>query len=76
MITAIKNYFKRRADKKAELKAKTDNLIKDYNKLIDEYRLIQEKKSKLSRRERKMVEARIIHLIGKGHIVVGKPSEI
>jgi len=51
---------------------KVENLIKDYQKLIDEYQLIQEKKSKLSRRQRDMVEFRIMYLIRKGHIVINQ----
>ena len=53
-------------------KAKVSTLTDDYEKLIDEFRLIQEKKSKLSKRERDFVELRIKHLIHKGHLNVNK----
>lgn len=55
-----------------ETKAKVSTLTDDYEKLIDEFRLIQEKKSKLSKRERDFVELRIKHLIHKGHLNVNK----
>ena len=53
-------------------KAKVSTLTDDYQKLIEEFRLIQEKKSKLSKRERDFVELRIKHLIHKGHLNVNK----
>lgn len=40
----------------------------DYEALINEYKLIQQKKSKLSRRQRDAVEYRIKWLISKGKI--------
>lgn len=49
---------------------RVSNIAKDYQKLINEYKLIQEKKSNLSRSEREMVVMRIKHLVAKGHLKV------
>lgn len=59
-----------RKAKKRRVKAKIENLKKDYQKLIDEFRLIQEGKSKLSRKKRDLVKLRIAYLIQRGHIIV------
>jgi len=75
MISFIKNYFKKRADKKARIKAKTESLINDYEKLLNEYRLIQEKKSKLSYNQRQFVVSRVLYLIKKGHFKVNSNSK-
>ena len=72
MIAYIKNYFAERRAKKQEIKDRVAEVAEDYEKLIDQYRLIQEHKSGLSRRKRKMVVARVVYLIGKGHIKVGE----
>lgn len=66
----IKNYFKNRKERKDRVKNQTEKVIESYQDLINEYRLIQEKKSKLSRSQRDFVEYRIKHLILKGHIQV------
>jgi len=50
--------------------AKINRVIKEYEYLIREYGLIQEGKSLLSANKRRMVKARVIHLISKGHIKV------
>ena len=63
----IFTFFKRRTPK---IKDKVNELDIEYRKLIHEYRLIQEKKSSLSRAERDQVQARVLHLIGKGHIQI------
>lgn len=70
MIQFIKKYFKKRAERKARIKAKLDSLIADYEKLLNEYRLIEEKKSILSFSQRQFVKSRVLYLIAKGHIVV------
>lgn len=66
------NYFKKHQETKRLRKQTIDRLTKDYNDLINEFRLIKEQKSKLSRRERDFVVLRIKHLISKGHIQINK----
>lgn len=72
MKNPIKEFFRKRAEKKSRIKAKTENLIKSYEILIQEYNLIQEKKSKLSFLKRKIIVTRVAHLIAKGHISINK----
>lgn len=48
----------------------TRNLIEDYEELIKEYRLIQEKKSKLSKSGRDNVIRTVNFLVEKGHLKV------
>ncbi|MBP1222652.1 hypothetical protein [Flavobacterium sp. 1355] len=66
------NYFKEKKIRKAARAATLARVTSDYEALINELRLIQEKKSVLSRSERDFVELRIKHLIAKGHIQVNK----
>jgi hypothetical protein len=54
--------------KQPKIKAKIEEVTQSYDELIAEYRLIQEKKSKLSLSERLEVINRINHLVSKGHI--------
>ena len=70
MKNPIKEFFRKRAENKARIKAKLDSVIDDYNNLINEYRLIQEKKSELSHSQRQFVVSRVLYLIKKGHIQV------
>lgn len=63
----IYTYFKKRNPK---IKTKINQVEKEYQQLISEYRLIQLKQSKLKRADRDKVEARVLHLIGKGHIKI------
>lgn len=70
MIQFIKAYFKKRSERKARIKAKLESVLADYDKLLNEYRLIEEKKSKLSFNQRMLVKSRVLFLISKGHIVV------
>lgn len=70
MKNPIKEFFRKRAEKKARIKAKLDSVLNDYNSLINEYKLIQEKKSRLSSSQRQFVIARVLYLIKKGHIQV------
>lgn len=70
MLKLITDFFKKRNEKKQELKKKTDTLLEGYQDLINEYRLVQEKKSKLSNRQRILLEVRIRYLIAKGHIKI------
>ena len=70
MIKLIKNFFKRRQEKKSRIEAKTKSVLNDYEKLLYEYRLIQEKNSKLSFSKRQLVVSRVLYLIRKGHITV------
>lgn len=73
-MNIITKFFQRRAEKKARIKAKLDSVLADYDKLLQEYKLIEEKKSKLSAYQRQMVKARIYYLITKGHIVVNSKT--
>ena len=57
--------FKKRQPK---IKAKIEQVTENYQSLIDEYKLIQEKKSKLSKSQRDEVIQKISFLIMKGHI--------
>lgn len=57
--------FKKRQPK---IKAKIEQVTENYQSLIDEYRLIQEKKSKLSKSQRDEVIQKVSFLIMKGHI--------
>lgn len=50
------------------MKTKTENLIEDYEILIKEYKLIQEKKSKLSRGDRDKVVKQVNQLVSLGHL--------
>lgn len=68
----IFNYFKKRGERRKAQKETVVRLTNDYNELINEFRLIQEKKSKLPRGQRDFVVLRIQHLISKGHIQVSK----
>ncbi len=54
---------------------RVSNITKDYQKLINEYKLIQEKKSNLSRSEREMIVMRINHLVSKGHLKVNNANK-
>ena len=57
--------FKKRQPK---IKAKIEQVSENYQSLIDEYKLIQEKKSKLSKSQREEVIQKVSFLIMKGHI--------
>lgn len=61
--------FKKRQPK---IKAKIEQVTENYQSLIDEYRLIQEKKSKLSKSQRDEVIQKVYFLIMKGHIKVNR----
>lgn len=54
-----------------KIKKQVAKVTEDYEALIEQYRLIELRQSKLSFKERKMVKAKIVYLIGKGHIKVG-----
>lgn len=68
----FKNWNQKRIEKRKRREETLQRVVGDYNKLIQEYRLIQEKKSTLSKSQRDFVILRIKHLIHKGHIVVQK----
>lgn len=70
LINRFSGYFEKNSEKKQRVQQKTDSLINEYQDLIDEYRLIQEKKSKLSRSKRDFIEHRIKFLISKGHLKI------
>ncbi len=66
----IVEYRKQIAARKQRQTQIVEGVIEGYHELINEYRLIQEKKSTLSKSQRDFVELRIRHLISKGHIQV------
>lgn len=70
MIKFIKNYFKNRREHKDRIQKKVDSVIEDYNYLIKEFKLIQEKKSTLNRNQRDFVVLRVKYLISKGHLKI------
>ena len=59
--------FKKRQPK---IKAKIEQVTDDYNQLINEYQLIQQKKSNLSKSKRDEVIQRVSFLVMKGHFKV------
>lgn len=54
--------------KQPKIKAKIEQVTENYQSLIDEYKLIQKKQSKLSKSQRDEVVQKISFLIMKGHI--------
>lgn len=71
-LNKILNYFKQNKLRKEARKATLIRVTGEYEALINEFILIQKKKSELSRSERDFVKLRIKHLISKGHIQVNK----
>lgn len=65
-------FFRRR---NKDVANKIEELTLTYEELIDEYRKIQEGKSGLSANKRRMVEAKIVYLVGQGHIQVNKTED-
>lgn len=45
-------------------------VIKGHQELIEQFKEIEEGVSKLSSNQRKLVRARVVHLVGKGHIKI------
>ena len=66
MKNPILEFFRKRS----RLKKKTQGVLNEYDQLIKDYMLIQEKKSELSSTKRRIVVARVMHLIKMGHIKV------
>ena len=66
MKNPILEFFRKRS----RLKKKTQEVLNEYDQLIKDYMLIQEKKSELSSTKRIIVVARVMHLIKMGHIKV------
>ena len=54
--------------KQPKIKAKIEQVTENYQSLIDEYQLIQNKQSKLTKSQRDEVVQKISFLIMKGHI--------
>lgn len=67
-------WYKEKLDTKKRRAETAARVLKEYEELINEYRLIQEKKSTLSKSKRDWVSLRIRHLILKGHIQVLAPK--
>jgi hypothetical protein len=57
-------------ERRKQRKKVVQDLCEDYNDLIVEYGLIQEKKSKLSRSQREEVIRMVHYLIDQGHITI------
>lgn len=72
MKNLIKEFFKMRRERKVRINAKTEIVIKSYELLIADFKLIQENKSTLSSTQRKSVVSRVYYLIKKGHIQVNQ----
>lgn len=72
ILKRLCNWVDKRKNKKLSQRLTSTRVIEEYQNLINEFRLIQEKKSKLSRSQRDFVELRIKHLISKGHIQANK----
>lgn len=72
LINKVTHFFKERRNRKAIRKATLIRVTAEYEDLINEYRLVLEKKSKLSRTKRDFVVLRIRDLILRGHIQVNK----
>lgn len=51
---------------------KIDEVVSDYNELIEEFKLIKQGKSTKSKKHRDIIEVKIAFLIDKGHISFGK----
>lgn len=74
MKNPIKEFFRKRAEKKKKQQLKVDEVCNEYQDLINEFALIEKKESKLSKNERDLVCARVAHLISKGHIKFNPPT--
>jgi hypothetical protein len=72
ILKRLFNWVNKRKNKKLSQRLTSTRVIEEYQNLINEFRLIQEKKSKLSRSQRDFVELIIKHLISKGHIQANK----
>lgn len=70
MIQFIKDYFRKRAIKKARIKAKLDSVLADYDKLLQAYQQLEENPSRFSKKQKFKIKSRVLFLISKGHIVV------
>ena len=70
MIKYIKYFFRKRKERKERIKAKIESVTEDYKYLIQEFKLIQEKKSTLSRNQRDFIILRVKYLIQKGHLSI------
>jgi hypothetical protein len=68
----IKKYFQKQREKKARIQSKVESVINDYEKLIEQYRAVQERRSGLSRKDREFVEMRVKYLVSKGHLTINK----
>ena len=70
MISFIKKYFADRKKRNQQRKAKAKEVMLGYEILIQQYRLIEEKKSPLSKKQRDFVVNRINLAVARGHIKV------
>jgi hypothetical protein len=70
MIKSIKAFFDKRKKRKTRIKAKTESVLADYNKLLNEYKELQEHPTRFSKKNKLRISSRVHFLISKGHIVV------
>lgn len=63
---------KRKRAREAMYKEKVKQLEGEYTELLQEYKRIEDRTSLLSRNKQKLVQARVIYLIGRGHIKVNR----
>ena len=70
MIKYFKKLLKNKRERKQRLAQKAEEVCKEHQKLIDQYKEVQEGKSDLSNNQRRILKAKIVYLIGKGHIKV------
>jgi hypothetical protein len=74
MKNPIKAFLLKRKLKKERIKFKIESVLADYDKLLNEYKLIEEKKSSLPFNQRLRVKSRVLFLISKGHIVINSKA--
>ena len=70
MIKFIKNYFKNRRERKERIQKKINSVLEDYEYLINEFKLIENKESKLSKNQCDFIILRVKYLISKGHLKI------
>lgn len=68
----IIEFFRERAKRKARIKAKLNSVLNDYDKLIQEYKEVQEHPSRFSKKNKARILSRVQYLIRKGHIVINQ----
>ncbi len=70
IIKELLNKIAERKAKKQRIKAKLESVLADYDKLIQEFKKIEENPSRFSKKYTFKIKSRVHYLISKGHIVV------